>query len=70
MRITACHSPTYLAITAERDALGDSSTGGSAASTGGEVITDVTGETSRGTTANTANSLSEAAEVAGGARAW
>ena len=49
-----CNSPTFAAITAEQDALGDSSTGGEAASTGGPVVT--TGETSSGATGDSAPS--------------
>jgi hypothetical protein len=62
--LTACHSPTYLAITAEQDALDDSSTGSEAASTGGQVVTAATSETSSGSTGDSAaNSSSGAAEV-------
>jgi len=37
LALTGCNSPTYLAITAEQDALSEPSTGGVVESTGGEV---------------------------------
>jgi len=49
LALTGCNSPTYLAITAEQDALGDASTAGPALTSG-----DVSGVTSDGETTGSA----------------
>ena len=57
-----CNSPTFAAITAEQDALGDSSTGGEATSTSGQVLTGEAGTTGD-SAADSGSGSSEAAEV-------
>lgn len=64
LALAGCNSPAYLALTAQQDALGDSSSGDVTA-TGGVVSTGEAGEVSTSGTADPGSGSSDAAEVTG-----
>jgi len=63
LALTGCNSPTYLAILADQDALGDSSSGDAPASSGDEVSDDTSGGEAAGGMTDTGHSSSDTADT-------